>query len=83
MDWTSVIGTFLGALCGAAVPVACFVFWLGGVAEKMRAIAARCEKREKDHCHHYQKLNEHSVRLGNLDTRLVSIEQWRARENSA
>jgi len=79
MDWTAVLTTFLGAALGAAVPVIGVVFWLGGITEKVRALCERCQKREADHCHHYSAINRHEVHLGQLDTRVVSIEQWRGR----
>lgn len=82
MDWTTVLTTFLGAALGAAVPVLGVVFWLGSISEKVRALCERCTKRETDHCHHYESINRHEVRLGNLDTRVVSLEQWRVREEA-
>lgn len=82
MDWTSVLTTFLGAALGAAVPVIGVVFWLGGITEKVRALCERCTKRESDHCHHYTAINQHEVRLGQIDTRVCSLEQWRTREET-
>ena len=82
MDWQTILNTFLGALCGAMIPVLAFAFWLGGLAQQVKMIADRCMSREKDHCHHYERLNKHEVSLTNHETRLVSLEQWRAHEEA-
>lgn len=89
MDWS----TFIPSMIGAAVPVCGFAFWLGGMAQSLKslkeslasaliAIHEQCDKRATDHCHHYDKINEHEVKLGNIDTRVVSLEQWRVREEA-
>lgn len=82
MDWSVLLNTFLGALCGALIPVLVFAFWLGGLAQQVKQIAERCVGREKDHCHHYDRLTRHDVILGQHETRLVSLEQWRAHEEA-
>ena len=82
IDWTGILTAFIASLFGSAIPVIGGVFWLGGMAEKIRALMEKCKAREQDHCHHYHKINEHDVRIGNIDTRVVSLEQWRAREEA-
>ena len=82
MDWTVLLNTFLGALLGALLPVLAFAFWLGGLAQQVKAILVRCDERKTDHCHHYNKLSSHEVTLGQHETRLVSLEQWRAHEEA-
>ena len=77
IDWIGLGVTIVGAAIGAALPLTAFAFWLGGLQEKLLAVIERCKKREADHCHHYQKLNEHSVAIGKIDTRITSLEQWR------
>ncbi len=89
MDWS----TFIPSMIGASVPVCAFAFWLGGLAQSLKslkesmtgalhAIREQCEKRATAHCHHYEKINTHEVKIGNLDTRVMSLEQWRAREEA-
>ena len=82
MDWTVLLNTFLGALLGAMLPVMAFAFWLGGLAQQVKALCERCGKREADHCHHYNKLSVHDVAIGQHETRILSLEQWRSHEET-
>lgn len=82
MEWDVLLNTFLGAAFGALTAVLPFAFWLGGLAQKVQQIAERCLSREKDHCHHYDRIHKHEVSLTNHETRLVSLEQWRAHEEA-
>lgn len=86
MDWTSILVPLVSAMIGGAIPAVVSAFRLGNkvgeMLEKIRQIVERCEHREKDHCHHYQQINAHAVQLGQLDTRVLSLEQWRTREEA-
>lgn len=90
MNWHEIAASFLvpllSAMIGGAIPAIVSAFRLGNkvgeMLEKIRQIVERCEHREKDHCHHYEKINAHEVRLGNLDTRVMSLETWRVREEN-
>lgn len=86
MDWTQIVVPLVSAMVGGAIPAVVSAFRLGTkvgeMVEKIQTIVERCEHREKDHCHHYEKINSHEVRLGNIDTRVVSLEQWRVREEA-
>ena len=86
MDWS----TFIPSMIGAAVPVCVFAFWLGGLAQSLKSlkesmtsaidtIHEQCDRRATDHCHHYERINKHEVKIGTIDTRVTSLEQWRAR----
>lgn len=74
------LASVFGAALGATIPVVCFVFWLGGLSEKVKALCKKCEQRESDHSHHYERLNEHSVAIGKLDTRTTGLEQWKGEQ---
>lgn len=82
MDWISLGITFFGAMFGAFTAVLPVAYWLGGLAQTVKNILKTCDKRATDHCHHYAKITEHQVTLGQHETRLVSLEQWRAHEEA-
>lgn len=82
MDWITLVISFVGSFIGAAIPVATFVFWMGGLAERIRLLCERCNERGRDHQHHYEVLNKHEVQIGRLDTRVGSLETWRTREEA-
>lgn len=86
MDWSA----FIPSMLGASVPVVAFAFWLGGLDQNVKqlkealksaveTIKQRCDQRSTDHCHHYEQINKHSVEIGNINTRVTSLEQWRQR----
>jgi len=77
MDVAGFVLTGISAAIGASVPVVTFVFWLGGLAEKLKSVTERCQQRAVDHTHHYEAINRHSVEIGKIDTRVVSLEKWR------
>lgn len=82
MDWSTLLNTFLGALFGALMAVLPFAFRLGGLFNDVKNILKTCDKRATDHCHHYNKISTHEVTLGQHETRILSLEQWRAHEEA-
>lgn len=67
----------VAAFTGACIPIVCFAFWLGGKLGDIKHIQETCGRREEDHKHHYQASETHAIKIGNLDTRVKSLEDWR------
>jgi len=75
MEWANFGLNIISSMIGAAVPLAGFIFWLGKVSAELGGVMKRCENREKDHTHHYAKINDHSIRLENHERRIVVLEK--------
>ncbi len=75
MSWSTVLEQVVGAAIGAAVPLCGFVFWLGKISAELSATMKKCEGRERDHSHHYEKINDHSIRLENHERRITVLER--------
>lgn len=77
MEWE----IFWSSLIGTIVPVVIGIAYLASKLEQVRHIRETCQERKKDHEHHYTRINEHSVQIGSIDTRVKSLEDWRRDSN--
>lgn len=48
---------------------------LGQVCESVENLRSRCKERGTDHRHHYDVLEEHSLKLANHDIRIIQLEK--------
>ena len=83
MDWTSLITTLAAAAIGGALPAVIFTFRVGQkvgeMIQTLKDVVDRCEHRAVDHNHHYEKIHAHEVKIGQIDTRVGSLESWRTK----